>query len=182
MSSPGTSQQAGPGGSHTGPPGDRNGTPSGDLGDRLNRAGGATGATVWGNLNTGNNRFDHARTPTDPSTGPNPADTERTFSQAARELTQLRQAAAGDPAAQKEIQQLARQMQQLDPSRFPGNPALVEQLNTQVLAQVDKLELELRQSADRDQQQVRAARSRPPAPAYQDAVADYYKRLSATHP
>jgi hypothetical protein len=155
---------------------------SADLGNRINRAGGNTDASVWGNLNTGNNRFDHTRNSADPTPQPNPTDTERTFSQAARELNQLRQAAAADPAAEKEIQQLARRMQQLDPARFPGNPALVEQLNTQVLSQVDKLELELRQAVDRDRQQIRGARSRPPAPAYQDAVADYYKRLSATHP
>ena len=35
-------------------------------------------------------------------------------------------------------------MERLDPSRFPGNPAMVEQLRTQVLASVDKLEPELR--------------------------------------
>jgi hypothetical protein len=39
-------------------------------------------------------------------------------------------------------------MQRLDPSRFPGNPAPVEQLHTQVLSGVDKLELQLRRDSD----------------------------------
>ena len=48
-------------------------------------------------------------------------------------------------------------MQRLDPSRFPGNPALVEQLHSQVLADVDKLELQLRrQLDDKDSGQVRS--------------------------
>ena len=29
----------------------------------------------------------------------------------------------------KEVQELARQMQQLDPSRFPGNPAMLDELH-----------------------------------------------------
>ena len=57
-----------------------------------------------------------------------------------QELNQLRQLAKTDPAALREIQDLVKEMQQLDPSRFPGNPAMVEQLHTQVLNDVDKLE------------------------------------------
>jgi hypothetical protein len=151
---------------------------SGDLGDKVNGGGGSDG-TVWGNLNTGNNRYDHAQHAGDPGSPVNPADTERVFAQSMRELHQLREAAGNDSAAQKEIQQLTRQMQQLDPSRFPGNPALVQQLNAQVLSQVDKLELELRQDADRAAGQVRSARSRQAVPAYQDEVAAYYRHLSS---
>ena len=55
------------------------------------------------------------------------------------ELSQLRQAAKGDPAAQKQIDDLEKEMQKLDPSRFPGNPAMVEELHTKVLNDVDRL-------------------------------------------
>jgi hypothetical protein len=92
------------------------------------------------------------------------------------ELSQLRHTAQNDPAAQKEIDDLAREMQKLDPRRFPGNPALVEQLHTEVLGAVDKLELQLRH----DQQAPGEARTtkEPAVPAgYEDAVADYYRRL-----
>ena len=49
-------------------------------------------------------------------------------------------------------------MQKLDPSRFPGNPAMVEELHTKVLNDVDKLELQLRRDPNVPQDgQVRTA-------------------------
>ena len=69
-------------------------------------------------------------------------------------------------------------MQGLDPRRFPGNPALVEQLHTQVLNDVDKLELQLRRQAEDKSGQIRASDSAPVPSGYQDAVADYFRRLS----
>ena len=58
-----------------------------------------------------------------------------------RELNQLRQMVKGDPEAAKEAEELARQMQHLDPRRFPGNPAIVEQMHHEVLSSIDRLEL-----------------------------------------
>ena len=55
----------------------------------------------------------------------------------------------GDPQAAKEVQELARQMQQLDPSRFPGNPAMVEQMHREVLSSIDRIELQLQREAPR---------------------------------
>jgi hypothetical protein len=70
-------------------------------------------------------------------------------------------------------------MQRLDPSRFPGNPAMVEQLHTEVLSGVDKLELQLRHDSD-DQTpgQVRTAKEPAVPPGYEEAVAEYFRRLS----
>ena len=95
-----------------------------------------------------------------------------------RELNQLRQLAQSDPAALKEVQDLIREMQRLDPSRFPGNPALVEQLHTQVLSSVDRLELQLRQDGGAQSSEARTGKPASIPPGYQDAVADYYRRLS----
>jgi hypothetical protein len=147
---------------------------SGDLGNR--QAGGGGVATAWNNINTGNNHFDRSGGPAAPATSAGLGDPEATFRQGMDELSQLRHLAQNDPAAQKEIQDLVRDMQKLDPRRFPGNPALVEQLHTEVLGAVDKLELQLRH----DQQIPSEARTtkEPAVPAgYEDAVADYYRRL-----
>ncbi len=161
----------------------------GDLGNQ--RRGGAGGdirtsgagadGTVWGNINTGNNTYGPPRqqhaAPADASG--NPADTERDFAQRMRELNQLRQMVASDPQASKEVAELTRQMQNLDPSRFPGNPAIVEQMHREVLSSVDKLELQLQR-----QNMSSSARAGKPytVPAgYQDSVADYYRRLSDDH-
>jgi 3-oxoacyl-(acyl-carrier-protein) synthase len=113
-----------------------------------------------------------------PRIGGNPADTQRVVDQGLGELNQLRQMAKGDPAAEKEIQEIMKEMQNLDPSRFPGNPAMVEELHTKVLNDVDKLELELRRSADQAQAgQVRTAAPANVPAGYEDAVAEYYRRL-----
>ncbi|MGA9633208.1 MAG: hypothetical protein WBQ63_17405, partial [Candidatus Acidiferrales bacterium] len=84
-----------------------------------------------------------------------------------------------DPDTARELQELIREMQQLDPKRFPGNPALFEQLHTQVLNDVDKLELQLRRKLDDKQSgQIRSSNPMPIPAGYQDAVADYFRRLS----
>jgi hypothetical protein len=180
-------QQAGgqqgnaPGGRQTGQRGgngsDRRGADSGDIGNNNPQGGG--GGVITYNVNTGNNKFDQtSRRPNAPDGTLNPADTERIIRQGMQELNQLRQSAKSDPAALREIQDLVKEMQQLDPSRFPGNPAMVEQLHTQVLNDVDKLELQLRRNSDDPQPgQIRTSKTPTVPTGYQDAVADYYRRL-----
>jgi hypothetical protein len=141
------------------------------------RYGGGGDGTVWGNINTGNNRYGQAGqrpAPTDASG--NPADTERSYQQGVRELNQLRQMVQGDPQATKEVQELARQMQQLDPSRFPGNPAMVEQMHRDVLSSIDRIELQLQR--DRGSTEARTGKPYAVPAGYQDSVAEYYRRLS----
>jgi hypothetical protein len=156
--------------------GDWTGQHGGQSGD-VRYGGGYADGTVWGNINTGNNRYGQAgQRPAPPDASGNPADTERTYQQGVRELNQLRQMVQGDPQATKEVQELARQMQQLDPSRFPGNPAMVEQMHREVLSSIDRIELQLQ----RDGASTEARTGKPYAvPAgYQDSVAEYYRRLS----
>ena len=155
---------------------------SGDVGGRVGdiRGGGARNAdgTVWGNINTGDNQYGQARqqpSPDDPSG--DYADSERTFQQELRELNQLRQMVKGDPQAAREAEELARQMQHLDPKRFPGNPEVVEQMHREVLGSIDRLELQVERSASASL----ASRTGKPLAipdGYQDAVAEYYRQLS----
>ncbi len=173
---PSRSGQRGGNGSAFGPnPGVRN--DGGASGDNRYGGGGANG-TVWGNFDTGNNtpraRGQNQPAPTDASG--NPSDTERAFEQHMRELNQLRQMVGDDPEAAKEVADLTRQMQRLDPNRFPGNPQIVEQMHKEILNSVDKLELQLQ----RDGASTDARTGKPDAvPAgYQDSVAEYYRRLS----
>ncbi len=129
-------------------------------------------------MNTGNNTYSYNGPRVEQGErGSTPVDSERVIRQGIAELNQLRALAKNDPAAMREIQELVKEMQQLDPSRFPGNPAMVEQLHARVLSDIDKLELQLSRSADVPAGQVRTAKA-PAVPAgYQDAVADYYLRL-----
>jgi hypothetical protein len=191
----GTGQQPGrngPRGQQTGAlsrePGDRLGQRggqgiqrSGDLGGRSGevRSGGGRGAdgTAWNNINTGNNRYGQPAQQSSSSNIPGyPVDTDQTYQQGMRDLSQLRHMIQGDPQAAKEVAELARQMQKLDPSRFPGNPAMVEQMHREVLISVDRLELELQHDGATS-----GARTGKPfaVPAgYQDSVAEYFRRLS----
>jgi hypothetical protein len=95
-----------------------------------------------------------------------------------RELSQLRQMVQGDPQAAKEVAELTRKMEHLDPGRFPGNPAMAEQMHREVLSSVDKLELQLQ----RDGASAEARTGKPYAvpSGYRDSVAEYYRRLSKT--
>ena len=174
-------QQPNRGGSQQGRSGNA-ATRSGDVGGPVGgiRFGGVpnSDSTVWGNINTGNNRYSSSaqqRQSNDPST--NPADAERTFQQQLRELNQLRQMLKDDPQASKEAEELARQMQHLDPRRFPGNPAMVEEMHRQVLSSIDRLELQLVRSGTAS---LAARTGRPQAvpDGYQDSVAEYYRALS----
>jgi hypothetical protein len=158
--------------------GERVGNLAGQLsGDVRNGGGGATDGTVLGNINTGNNRYDRARpqsVPTDASG--NLPDDERFYQQGMRDMNQLRQMVQNDPLAAKAVRELAQQMQQLDPSRFPGNPAIVEQMHREVLSSLDRIELQLQH--DGSSTEARTGKPFSVPEGYQDLVADYYKRLS----
>jgi hypothetical protein len=140
-----------------------------------NPGGGGVGA-IYDNFDTGNNT-PRGGPPVQPDNSPIPP--QRAYDDSMRDLNQLRQAVQLDPEMERQVQELIRQMQRLDPSRFPGNPALVEQLHSQVLADVDKLELQLRRQLDDKQSgQVRSGDTRSVPAGYEDSVADYYRRLS----
>ena len=132
---------------------------------------------MYGNVDTGNQTYVPG---TDAPAVPTPSgDTEATIQQGVNELNQLRQTVQDDPETLRQIQDLIREMQSLDPRRFPGNPAMVEQLHAQVLSDVDKLELRLQRTAnDKQSGQIRSSDTDMVPSGYQDAVAEYFRRLS----
>jgi len=91
----------------------------------------------------------------------------------------LRQTVRGEPGPLGDIKDLQRELDHLDPRRFPGNPAMLQELNAQVLASMDKLELQLRRAVDgKKSGQVRTGDAQRVPDGYQDSVADYFRRLS----
>jgi hypothetical protein len=151
---------------------------NGTTGDFVHDLGGAYGGPVYGAMNTGNNRY-YGQLPSPPSADTAPIPPERAYRESLAELDRLRQAVKDDPESLRQVQELIREMQGLDPSRFPGNPAIVEQLRSQVLSDVDKLELQLRRDSEGKQAgEVRNSESLPIPPGYEEAVAAYYRRLS----
>ena len=81
-------------------------------------------AEVWpllrGNIDTGNNT-PRGGPPVQPDNSPIPP--QRAYNDSMRDLNQLRQSVRDDPDMAKQVQELIREMERLDPSRFPGNPA-----------------------------------------------------------
>ena len=153
--------------------GARNGDVGGPVGDT--RYGYGADGTVWGNFNTGNNTYGQTRRQPGVPAG-NPADTERSFEQNMSGLNQLRQMVQGDPQTAKDVAELTRLMRNLDPRRFPGNPAEVERMHQELLNTVGRLELQLQR--DGISSDARTGKPYTVPAGYQDAVAEYYKRLS----
>ncbi len=162
------------GGDQPGPIGNRQAGPVGN-GGAGNRQG-----NIDDNYDAGNTRISGRAVA--PQQGPNPGDTQRQIDQGLNLLNQVRAVVQDSPEARRELQSLIDQMRKLDPSRFPGNPALVEQMHQQLVSGVDALELQLRRQLDQNQ----GGTIRNPDPAkipagYQDSVAEYYRKLSNTH-
>jgi hypothetical protein len=107
------------------------------------------------------------------------ADIERAYQQAQRDLNALRQTLRGEPGPLGDIQDLLREISHLDPRRFPGNPAMLEELRGRVLASMDKLELQVRRDVDDKRTgQVRTGDALRVPDGYQEPVARYFRSLS----
>jgi hypothetical protein len=107
------------------------------------------------------------------------ADIERAYQQAQRDLNALRQTLSGEPGPLGDIQDLLREISHLDPRRFPGNPAMLEELRGRVLASMDKLELQVRRNVDDKRTgQVRTGDALRVPDGYQEPVARYFRSLS----
>jgi small-conductance mechanosensitive channel len=109
---------------------------------------------------------------------------DRVFRNGARDLTQLDQMLRGNPDVPREtsrdVQDLVRQMQRLDPRLLAADPTRLDQIVGQLLGAVEQVELELRRVADAQQSgSVRSGASQPVPPGYADAVAEYFRRLAA---
>ena len=157
-----------------------NSSRAGDASGEIRNGGGYDGGVVWGNINTGNNTYAAGRAGTAPrDASGNPQDTEQTFQQKMRELNRLGEMVQGDPSLSREVRDLTRQMQGLDPSRFPGNREIVEQMHREMLNSIDRIELELKRGESLTE--ARAGRPETVPQGYQDSVAEYYRRLSKAH-
>jgi hypothetical protein len=153
---------------------------AGNNGEIRKGGGDTTNGTAWNNTNTGNNTYASGAlfpAPTDASG--NPQDTERFIQQQLHEFDQLRRAFKEDPGISKEIRDLTERMRSLDPKRFPGNPALVDQMKREMLSSIDRMELQLLTQGPSPE--ARSGRSTIIPTGYKDAVADYYRRLSQSH-
>ncbi|HJT88293.1 MAG TPA: hypothetical protein VJ732_10565, partial [Bryobacteraceae bacterium] len=164
----------------TGQPGQTGNRLAGPVGNATAGPGGTREGPVFGNIDTGDTHIS-GRAVT-PQQTPNPADTQREIEQGLNLLNQVRAAVEDSPEAKQELQALIEEMRNLDPRRFPGNPALTEQMHQQLLSTVDALELQLRRELDQDRGgTIRNVDPTKIPEGYRDSVADYYRKLSSSN-
>ena len=161
--------------------GQRQGGQTGDRFGETRNGGGTNRSTVYGDFDTGGQHFTVHAVPQ--QQGPNPADTQKEIDQGLNALNQLRPAVQDSPEARQQLQALIDQMRNLDPKRFTGNPALVEQMHQQLVSQVDALELQLRRQLDEKQGgNIRNTDPTKVPAGYQNSVAEYYREASPEEP
>jgi hypothetical protein len=103
---------------------------------------------------------------------------ERTLRETIRDLSQMQRSMQGNPEVARDIQDLIRDMQQIDPRRFQGKE-LDQRIESQAVAGLAQIELDLRRLLDGTQGgNVRADAAHEAPRGYQNAVADYFRRLS----
>ncbi len=143
-------------------------------GSQFGQRGGSSSRADYGAMNDGTRRYNE-------SDGPRTSQRqlEQTYDDAVRQLRQLREG-AGDMETKSELERLIGEMQRLDPKRFPGNPTLLGRIESEILPQLERMELRLRRSLDSSQSEGQArtgASAKTPA-GYSEAVAEYFRRLS----
>ncbi|MDW8129768.1 MAG: DUF4175 family protein [Bryobacterales bacterium] len=108
-----------------------------------------------------------------------PAGLVRAWQQALRDLAELRGSLRDMPEQAQALEEILREYARYDPRRTPGNPALLERIHSQFLADLDRLELEWKRKLGEPVTQARNVADRRVPPKYAEAVAEYFRRLSA---
>jgi hypothetical protein len=110
-------------------------------------------------------------------------DFQANYNQTLQTLRQLEQQAQGnDPAMVKDLQNLIRDMQRLNPNTYANDPLLAERIQGALMGGVEQVEMELRRKVEdaNGTGSVRSAGGEKVPQGYQDKVADYYRKLSKT--
>ena len=83
-----------------------------------------------------------------------------------------------NPQIGKDLRDAIHDMYRLDPHLAPGNPELMNRIESQMLTGVEQIELQLRRQLDDQGGVVRSGSAESVPQGYADAVAEYFRRLS----
>jgi hypothetical protein len=103
---------------------------------------------------------------------------EQAYSDLMRDIGRLRASVADDKELNREYQDLVKRAQELDPRHMTNDPQLGSVIGAQALSEIDELELVLRKKLAAADGSVRSTSPRNIPPGYDQAVAEYTKRLS----
>ncbi|HVO79043.1 MAG TPA: hypothetical protein VMT39_03435 [Candidatus Bathyarchaeia archaeon] len=97
---------------------------------------------------------------------------------AVHDLAWLDRQVRNDPNLSRDVQDLMRAMQNIDP-RSLDNPLIYERIRQQVLSEMENVEMQLRRKVDDTEgASVRSPSAENVPPGYADAVAEYFRKLS----
>jgi hypothetical protein len=116
----------------------------------------------------------------DPMAGPvRQEDLENSYRGALQSLGRLEQQLRDDPGTARDIQSLVRDLRNFDPLHFTDEPLLIQRIQDAV-AGAEQVEMELRRKLDDASGggSVRSPAGERVPQGYQDAVADYFRKLS----
>jgi hypothetical protein len=144
------------------------------MGDRNGQAG------AWGGGPGGYNGINPGARWTEGQVGQwDPAAAERTYRETMRDLGRLRENVGQNPEIARDVTDLVREMGRIDPARFGDDPLLAARINSQIVAGLEQIELQLRRKVEEQEGgNVRSGASEPAPAGYSKSVAEYYKKLS----
>jgi hypothetical protein len=148
--------------------------------ERNESPGSRSGAREYSNMNDGTRNAELGGQGSAPENrGQARGGAEQAWGAMMRELRSLRESTPAEDESRREIDDVLQRMQKLDPSRFPGNPTLLEALRQSVMPELEQLELRLRmQAGGGESGPIRSGRETRSPSGYEKAVAEYYRRLS----
>jgi hypothetical protein len=109
-----------------------------------------------------------------------PQDFQNTYTQTLRSLQQLQQDQGNDPNMAKDLQNLIRDMQRLNPYTYANDPLLSERINQALTSGMTQVEMELRRKVEEanGSGSVRSPGNEKVPAGYADKVAEYRRKLS----
>jgi hypothetical protein len=108
-----------------------------------------------------------------------PEDLDGSYRGTLESLGRLERQLRDDPATARDIQSLIHDLHNFDPRHFAGDPLLSQRIQA-ALAGAEQVEMELRRMVDAigGSGSVRSPAGERVPQGYQDAVADYFRKLS----
>jgi len=112
-----------------------------------------------------------------------PVIAQRNYQDAVRDVNRLEGAVRDNPDILRQLRDIGNILPALDPNRYPnGMPRDLEKLFAQAMTGIEQVEVQLRRKVEEQNGgSIRSGSRQPPPPGYDDAVADYFRRLSKDH-
>jgi hypothetical protein len=109
-----------------------------------------------------------------------PEDFTQQYTQTLQALRQLEQAGHGDPNTIRDIQNLIRDMQRLNPYTYANDPLLAERIQATLMGGVQQVEMELRRKVEEANGagSVRSPGGDKVPQGWEGSVAEYFRKLS----